>query len=211
MNSENNFLKILNENKEDIELTKKIILNNKDIINKDFKINNNSEIFSPLTYCLEKKLSELSIFLIDQGANINYKTYPKEDYPLLIACRHGLEDVVKKLLLNDNININCLNKDNETCYTILLNNLNVTIYNLILDYVNQKKQKSNSNINNKIENKNNNNKKKIMINSLSLELPLEYKNNYINSKIGKFILFNIFYLYNIFFKFYYRGKRENNP
>lgn len=186
MNSENNFLKILNENKEDIELTKKIILNNKDIINKDFKINNNSEIFSPLTYCLEKKLSELSIFLIDQGANINYKTYPKEDYPLLIACRHGLEDVVKKLLLNDNININCLNKDNETCYTILLNNLNVTIYNLILDYVNQKKQKSNSNINNKIENKNNNKKKKIMINSLSLELPLEYKNNYINSKIGKF-------------------------
>jgi ankyrin repeat protein len=146
----------------------------------------------------------LSIFLIEQGANINYKTSPKEDYPLLIACRYGLEDVIKKLLLYDNIDINCLNKDNETCYTILLNNLNVTIYNLIIDYVKQKKNNDKNRKNNKSEHDNNinisknNNKKKIMIKSLSFDSPLEY----INSKNCKYILYYIICLNNIFFKFF---------
>ena len=200
-----NFLDLL-ENKNDLEFIKKSILKNKDLINREFKIDNNTEqlTYSPLTYCLEKKLSELSIFLIEQGANINYKTSPKEDYPLLIACRYGLEDVIKKLLLYDNIDINCLNKDNETCYTILLNNLNVTIYNLIIDYVKQKKNNDKNRKNNKSEHDNNinisknNNKKKIMIKSLSFDSPLEY----INSKNCKYILYYIICLNNIFFKFF---------
>ena len=200
-----NFLDLL-ENKNDLEFIKKSILKNKDLINREFKIDNNTEqlTYSPLTYCLEKKLSELSIFLIEQGANINYKTSPKEDSPLLIACRYGLEDVIKKLLLYDNIDINCLNKDNETCYTILLNNLNVTIYNLIIDYVKQNKNNDKNRKNNKCEHDNNinisknNNKKKIMIKSLSFDSPLEY----INSKNCKYILFYIICLNNIFFKFF---------
>ena len=200
-----NFLDLL-ENKNDLEFIKKSILKNKDLINREFKIDNNTEqlTYSPLTYCLEKKLSELSIFLIEQGANINYKTSPKEDYPLLIACRYGLEDVIKKLLLYDNIDINCLNKDNETCYTILLNNLNVAIYNLIIDYVKQKKNNDKNRKNNKSEHGNNinisknNNKKKIMIKSLSFDSPLEY----INSKNCKYILYYIICLNNIFFKFF---------
>jgi ankyrin repeat protein len=192
--SENNFLKLLNDKKGDIETIKKIIINNKELVNKEFEIKDNLEIFkySPLTYCLENKLCELSLFLIDQGANINYKTYPKEDYPLLIACRFGLEDIVKKLLLFDNIDIYCLNKNNETCFQFLLNNSNATIYKLIIDYINIKK-----NIDNNEENYNEKylNKKKIMINNLSFDFPLEYKNKYINSKLGKFIiLFYIFYL-----------------
>ena len=208
-----NFLDLL-ENKNDLEFVKKSILKNKDLINKEFKIDNDTEqlTYSPLTYCLEKKLSELSIFLIEQGANINYKTSPKEDYPLLIACRYGLEDVIKKLLLYDNIDINCLNKDNETCYEILLKNLNVTIYNLIINYVNSKKDnKKNNKYNNNIEgdankgyiNKNNlnekylNKKKKTMINSLSFDFPLEYKNKCIYSKLGKFIIL----LYFLFVKY----------
>ena len=203
-----NFLDLL-ENKNDLEFIKKSILKNKNLINKEFKIDNDTEqlTYSPLTYCLEKKLSELSIFLIEQGANINYKTSPKEDYPLLIACRYGLEDVIKKLLLYDNIDINCLNKDNETCYTILLNNLNVTIYNLIIEYVKQKK--NNNNVNSRKNNKSehiininnidkNKNKKKIMIKSLSFDSPLEY----INSKNCKYILYYIICLNNIFFKFF---------
>ena len=200
-----NFLDLL-ENKNDLEFIKKSILKNKDLINTEFKIDNNTEqlTYSPLTYCLEKKLSELSIFLIEQGANINYKTSPKEDYPLLIACRYGLEDVIKKLLLYDNIDINCLNKDNETCYTILLNNLNVTIYNLIIDYVKQNKNNDKNRKNNKYEHDNNinisknNKKKKIMIKSLSFDSPLEY----INSKNCKYILYYIICLNNIFFKFF---------
>lgn len=205
-----NFLDLI-KNKNDLEFIKKSILKNKNLINEEFKINNNTEqlIYSPLTYCLENKLSELSIFLIEQGANINYKTYPKEDYPLLIACRYGLEDVIKKLLLYDNIDINCLNKDNETCYTILLNNLNVTIYNLIIDYVKQKKLNNNKDKNRKNNNKskpviNNNNvdkkynKKKIMTKSLSFDSPLEFA----NTKNCKYILYYIICLNNIFFKFF---------
>ena len=137
MNLESNFLKILKEGNGELEIIKKIIIKNKNLINTEFEINNNSEklIYSPLTYCIEKKLSDLSIFLIEQGANINYKTFHNEDYPLLIACRNGLEDIVKKLLLDDNIDINCLNKNNEKCFSILLNNLDGTIYNLIVEYV----------------------------------------------------------------------------
>ena len=199
-----NFLDLL-ENKNDLEFIKKSILKNKDLINREFKIDNNTEqlTYSPLTYCLEKKLSELSIFFIELVTNINYKTSPKEDYPLLIACRYGLEDIIKKLLLYENIDINCLNKDNETCYTILLNNLNVTIYNLIIDYVKQNKNSDKNRKNNKYEHDNNiniskNNKKKIMIKSLSFDSPLEY----INSKNCKYILYYIICLNNIFFKFF---------
>ena len=216
--SEINFLKLINEKKGDIETIKKIIINNKDLVNKEFEINDNSEIFkhSPLTYCLEKKLCELSIFLIDQGANINYKTFPNEDYPILIACRYGLEDIVKKLLLFDNININCLNKNNETCVNILLKNRNIILYSLIINYVSHKNNKDNNKDNSKENNKDNiiedninkeftnknsknekyvNKKKKTMINNLSFDFPLEYKNKCINSKLSKFIiLFYIFYL-----------------
>ena len=216
--AEINIMKLINEKKEDIETIKKIIINNKDLVNKEFEINYNSEIFkhSPLTYCLEKKLCELSIFLIDQGANINYKTFPNEDYPILIACRYGLEDIVKKLLLYDNININCLNKNNETCVNILLKNRNIILYSLIINYVSHKNNKDNNKDNSKENNKDNiiedninkeftnknsknekyvNKKKKTMINNLSFDFPLEYKNKYINSKVSKFIiLFYIFYL-----------------
>ena len=213
--AEINIMKLINEKKEDIETIKKIIINNKDLVNKEFEINYNSEIYkhSPLTYCLEKKLCELSIFLIDQGANINYKTFPNEDYPILIACRYGLEDIVKKLLLYDNININCLNKNNETCVNILLKNRNIILYSLIINYVNHKNNKNNNNkdnnkdnnieVNTNTEFNNNNNKnekyinkkKKTTISNLSFDFPLEYKNKYINSKVSKFIiLFYIFYL-----------------
>ena len=190
--SEINFLKLINEKKGDIETIKKIIINNKDLVNKEFEINDNSEIFkhSPLTYCLEKKLCELSIFLIDQGANINYKTFPNEDYPILIACRYGLEDIVKKLLLYDNININCLNKNNETCVNNKDNSKENNKDNIIEDNTNKEFAHKN-NKNKKYVNK----KKKTMINSLSFDFPLEYKNKCINSKLSKFIiLFYIFYL-----------------
>ncbi len=190
MNSEKNFLEILKESKEEIESIKNLIIINKELINQEFEINKNSKIlkYSPLTYCIEKKLSEISIFLIEQGANINYKTYPNEDYPLLLACRYNLEDVIKKLLLYDNLNINCLNKKNETCYTILLNNKNVIIYNLIINHLNLRSKKLNDekkdNDNNDIYEKR---KKKIMtVNNFSSSLK---KNNNYNIRFGKLYIF----------------------
>ena len=183
MNSD--FLEILKQNNGNAENFKKLIMQNKNIINKEFKtiIGSKEYTYSPLTYCLDQKLSELSIFLIEQGANINYKTSPNEDYPLLIACRYGLEKVVKKLLMNKTIDINCLNKKNETWYSILLTNLNVTIYNLMQEYIKSKIDDKNNNKKKKIIN----NKKKIILNNLSFDFPLEYNKNFINTEISKFI------------------------
>ena len=191
MNSD--FLEILKQSNENEEHFKKLITEKKDLINKEFKIIKDSQeyIYSPLTYCLENKLSDLSIILIEQGANVNYKTSPNDDYPLLIACRYGLENVVKKLLLCKNIDINCLNKKNETWYTILLNNLNVSIFNLMQEYINPKSKKEKEKENKPKEKdiikrkKYINNKKKIMINNLSFDFPLEYNRDIINTKISK--------------------------
>ena len=187
------FLEILKQSNENEEHFKKLITEKKDLINKEFKIIKDSQeyIYSPLTYCLENKLSDLSIILIEQGANVNYKTSPNDDYPLLIACRYGFENVVKKLLLCKNIDINCLNKKNETWYTILLNNLNVSIFNLMQEYINPKSKKEKEKENKPKEKdiikrkKYINNKKKIMINNLSFDFPLEYKSDIINTKISK--------------------------
>ena len=187
------FLEILKQSNEKEEHFKKLITEKKDLINKEFKIIKDSQeyIYSPLTYCLENKLSDLSIILIEQGANVNYKTSPNDDYPLLIACRYGFENVVKKLLLCKNIDINCLNKKNETWYTILLNNLNVSIFNLMQEYINPKSKKEKEKENKPKEKdiikrkKYINNKKKIMINNLSFDFPLEYNRDIINTKISK--------------------------
>lgn len=214
MNSTKNFLDILKESKEELEKIRKIITINKDIINKEFEINKNSENlrYSPLTYCIEKKLSEISIFLIEQGANINYKTFPNEDYPLLLACRYGLEDVVQKLLSYDNLNINCLNKNNETCYTISLNNKNVIIYNLILNHVNgvsnvknekkvkeEKYEKSEKKDNNKYDKQKDNENKIIMTNNISFDIILNKKSNYYSYRLGKFNIYKKYFIYKIFF------------
>jgi hypothetical protein len=193
------FLDILKQSNGNEEYFKRLIMQNKNIINKDFKIIVDSKeyTYSPLTYCLDQKLSDLSIILIEQGANINYKTSPNEDYPLLIACRYSLENVVKKLLMNKNIDINCLNKKNETWYSILLNNLNVTIYNLMQEYIKSKNKKEDKpkdidKINSR-KKKFINNKKKIIFNNISVDFPLEYNKNIINTEISKYIFYNIIY------------------
>ena len=191
MNSD--FLEILKQSNGNEEYFKTLITEKKDLINKEFKIIKDSQeyIYSPLTYCLDNKLPELGIILIEQGADVNYKTYPNDDYPLLLACKYGFENVVKKLLLCKNIDTNCLNKKNETWYTILLNNLNVSIFNLMQEYLNPKNKKENENKDKEQEKdiikrkKYINNKKKIIINNLSFDFPLKYKTNIINTTISK--------------------------
>ena len=189
------FLEILKQSNGNEEYFKKLITEKKDLINKEFKIIKDSQeyIYSPLTYCLDNKLPELGIILIEQGADVNYKTYPNDDYPLLLACKYGFENVVKKLLLCKNIDTNCLNKKNETWYTILLNNLNVSIFNLMQEYLNSKTKKENENKEKEKEKEKDiikrkkyiNNKKKIIINNLSFDFPLKYKTNIINTTISK--------------------------
>lgn len=208
MASNMTFLNIINNNKNDISTIKEILENNKDLINLPFEDNKeNNIIHSPLTYCIEKKLDEISIFLIEVGADVNYKIPFTEDYPIHLACRYRQLEVVKKLLSRSDININCLNKKNETCFYISLNNSDVSIYSLLITYFHNLQKKTKNIISNAfdINNENSfststskdvylNKKKKTFINNLSVDVPFNYGEKLINGKIGKFYFINYFKL-----------------
>ena len=90
-----------------------------------------------------------------------------------------------------------MNKKNETCYTILLDNKNVIIYNLILNHLNLRSKKLNDekkdNDNDDIYEKRKNGKKKITtINNFSSSLQLEKKNNY-KIRFGKLYIYLQFF------------------
>lgn len=189
--SEDNFLKILNDNKEDTDSIKAILSNNKQLINQSFDINNsiNNEkyTYSPLTYSIEKKLSGLSIFLIEQGADINFKILPTEDYPILIACRNRLLEVVQKLLECEDVNINCLNKKNESCFSVSLHQMDAGIYPLLCEYANKKNKEK---VCEKCQKLQEENLELISKNKLYQEKinNFEKKNNIIKENVSKFII-----------------------
>ena len=90
------------------------------------------------------------------------------------------EDIIEDKKDNNNNKINSKEKDKSINKTNISKDINNKL-----------------NIKDKDRNKDKyiNKKKKIMANSLSFELPIEYNDNYINAKFGKYIfIFNIFYL-----------------
>ena len=205
--SNNIFLKtIQNKGDNSLNLVKNLILNNKEIINIPFTItiDNKKITHSPLTYSILKKYSKIAIFLIEKGGDINYKTLPEEDYPIHIACRNGLEEVVEKLLENQKLNINCINKKNETCYNISITSSHTNIYNMLINYITKKKEskdiKKVNNIKEPLKNMLKNEEKSIpkikklfetkkYIKYNSLEIPISYikKNEKRNSILSKFL------------------------
>ena len=206
--SNNLFLKtIQNKGDNSLNLVKNLILNNKEIINIPFTItiDNNKITHSPLTYSILKKYSKIAIFLIEKGGDINYKTLPEEDYPIHIACRNGLEEVVEKLLENQKLNINCINKKNETCFNISITSSHTNIYMMLLNYIKKKKEsqkdiKKENYIKEPVKNMLKNEEKiipnikklfeaKKYFKHNSLEIPISYvkKNEKIKSILSKFL------------------------
>ena len=197
--SNNLFLKtIQNKGDNSLNLVKNLILNNKEIINIPFTItiDNNKITHSPLTYSILKKYSKIAIFLIEK------------DYPIHIACRNGLEEVVEKLLENQKLNINCINKKNETCFIISITSSHTNIYMMLLNYIKKKKEskkdikdiKKENNIKEPVKNMLKNEEKSISkikklfetkkyIKHNSLEIPISYikKNEKIKSILSKFL------------------------
>ena len=168
------FYNTLKNRGDNINLISNLIKSNKNIINQSFEItiDNNKIIHSPLTYAIYKKYSNIALYLIEKGADINFKTIPDENTPLHLACKYGLEEVVKKLLSFPELNINCLNKNNDTCFNIAIMN-NPELYNLINNFLNNKNNNNNDNDindNNNIENNFDNSKK--------LTIKKKEKNNY---------------------------------
>ena len=151
------FYNTLKNRGDNINLISNLIKSNKNIINQSFEItiDNNKIIHSPLTYAIYKKYSNIALYLIEKGADINFKTIPDENTPLHLACKYGLEEVVKKLLSFPELNINCLNKNNDTCFNIAIMN-NPELYNLINNFLNNKNNNSDENDINDINVNNNN-------------------------------------------------------
>ena len=151
------FYNTLKNRGDNINLISNLIKSNKNIINQSFEItiDNNKIIHSPLTYAIYKKYSNIALYLIEKGADINFKTIPDENTPLHLACKYGLEEVVKKLLSFPELNINCLNKNNDTCFNIAIMN-NPELYNLINNFLNNKNNNSEENDINDINDNNNN-------------------------------------------------------
>ena len=127
------FYNRINNKGDKINLIANLISDNPDIINKPFEVifNRKKTIQSPLTYCLLIKYTNIAKFLLEKGADINYKNYPDEDYPLHIATRFGFEDIVQIIINNPKTNLQCINNNKETCYRIALKNSKIKIFNLI--------------------------------------------------------------------------------
>lgn len=164
MSSKITFLNIILQNKNDFQKQKLELENNKELINTPFEDSNQGKtIHSPLTYCIENNLEKMTDYLIENGADVNYKIPLTEDYPIHLACRHRSKELVKKLLERKDININSLNKKTETCFSIAMNNCDANIYSMLIDYNNNKKIKietrrvvvshnsSSNNLNNNVE------------------------------------------------------------
>ena len=113
----------------------------KEFINIPFHvtIDNTQQVHSPLTYSLTLKYPKIAKFLLDKGADVNFKTSPDEETPIHIAARNGYEEIVKLLIDNPRINLNSLNKNNETCFNIALRSSHMAIYNLIIQKIKNQK------------------------------------------------------------------------
>lgn len=128
------FYNTINNKGDKVNLVIPLIKSNSTIINRPFQVKMEGKLttHSPLTFCLTLKYQQISKVLLENGADPIFKTLPDEDQPLHIASKNGLEEIVKMLLENSLVNINALNKRNETCFSLALNNSHNDIYNLII-------------------------------------------------------------------------------
>ena len=171
-----------------------LITSNSEIINKPFEtfLDNKKIVHSPLTLSIYLKYSKTAKLLIEKGADVNYKTQPDEDYPLQIACRQGCEEIVKILIDNPKVNINCLNKHNETCFNIAIKSSHMSIYNMLVSKVkNQKKDNNTKKVSlfKEVQKHFNSSKAKIAKKHDTLEIPLSFRNN-VNGTLRKFTITN---------------------
>lgn len=170
---------------------------NNDIINKPFEtfLESKKVLHSPLTFSLYLKYTKIAKFLIEKGADVNFKTIPDEDYPIHIACRMGCEDIVKILMDNPKVNLNCLNKYNETCFNIAIKSSHMSIYNMIVNKIKVQKVPTSKEGNKKtntffkdIQKHFPNSKSKNTKKYEMLEIPISFRNN-VNGTLSKLIIF----------------------
>lgn len=102
-------------------------------------INDQKAIHSLLSYACLNNCTKIAKTLIEKGVDVNYHTYPDENTPIHLACKKYNKAIVSSLLEIDSINLNSLNEDSETCFSIALKTSQKDIYAMIVQKINQKK------------------------------------------------------------------------
>lgn len=110
-------------------------------VNSTFEIviNDKNTIHSLLSYACLNNCTKIAKALIQKGADVNYHSYPDENTPIHLACSKYNREIVSCLLEIDSINLNSLNADNETCFSIALKTSQKDIYAMIVQKINQKR------------------------------------------------------------------------
>ena len=143
---------------------------------------------SPLSLAAINNLKNTFLFLVEKGADINFKSSPDKESILHIAVKNENLDIIKILLSCDNIKIDEPNKEGIKAFEIAMNRGHNIICNMIIEKLGEDCKNKNENFNNDNFNDNNN----ILLNNFHNNNFIE-NNNFENRKIldGENMRFNI--------------------
>ena len=94
------------------------------LINKDYNINNTTDIkFTPLHFASYYNLVKIVKLLLQKNADLTIKTKKEGETPLHLACRKGNFEIVNLLLNNGYSNIINIPKSDNKTFTFSFNYL----------------------------------------------------------------------------------------
>ena len=142
-----------------------ILINKKANVNSIIKLEMQPNIYedhSVLTLaCFKNLINTVKVLLKDTLLNVNFQTSPNLDTALHIAARFGYDQIAKELLKFNSIYVDIQNKDNKKPIDLAIeyfNNKGGEIYNVFMQYYqNKDNNNNNNNYGMKLNNNNNNN------------------------------------------------------
>jgi hypothetical protein len=168
------------------------------LINKNANINSVTKIeLQPNIYedhsvltlaCFKNLINIVKILLKNDNLIVNFQTSPNLDTALHIAARFGYDQIAKELLKFNNIYVDILNKDNKKPIDLAIeyfNNKGGEIYNVFMQYY-QNKDNNNNNNNLIINSLRDNNNNENGLTDLTVYFPDKVKmNNIMETKWGQ--------------------------
>ena len=102
---------------------------------------------SPLSLAAINNLKNTFLFLVEKGADINFKSSPDKESILHIAVKNENLDIIKILLSCDNIKIDEPNKEGIKAFEIAMNRGQNIICNMIIEKLGEDYKNKNENFN----------------------------------------------------------------
>ena len=88
--------------------------------------------YSPLIDACEKDLTEMSILLIENGADVNFQESGQGWFPLMFAVSNNNDVIVRKILEKE-CNVNLADFDGNTCLHLATSSDNEVLVKYLLD------------------------------------------------------------------------------